>query len=147
MHSNPDQVTVREADWLGDQAAIRAVRHAVFVIEQGIPAALEWDGIDPDCRHVLGCAGDGEPVATGRLMPDGQIGRMAVLPEWRRLGVGRMLLSRLLELAGSRGLRHVRLHAQLAVAGYYRRAGFQESGVPFALAGIAHIRMTRSLDQ
>jgi len=143
VYADPEPVTVREADWHRDQAAIRGVRHAVFVIEQGIPAALEWDGLDPDCRHVLGCTGNCRPVATGRLMPDGRIGRMAVLPAWRRQGVGRALLVRLLQLAGSRGLLNVRLHAQIVVAGFYRRQGFQECGVPFELAGIVHVEMTR----
>jgi len=140
-------VTIRVADWHRDQAVIRSVRHSVFVIEQGIPAALEWDGTDPDCRHVLACARNGVAVATGRLMPDGRIGRMAVLSAWRRRGVGRAVLARLLQLAGSRGLRNVHLHAQIAVAGFYRREGFQEIGAPFEVAGIAHVEMTRPLDR
>lgn len=141
-----DVFSVCEADWRNDQAAIRSVRHAVFVIEQGIPAALEWDGLDADCRHIIARSARGEAVATGRLAPDGRIGRMAVLPAWRRRGVGHALLAQLLQLAGSRGLGFVYLHAQLASAGFYQREGFQQSGVPFELAGIAHVNMRRTLD-
>ncbi|MGB5474784.1 MAG: GNAT family N-acetyltransferase [Gammaproteobacteria bacterium] len=144
--SATDRFTVREADWCHDQAAIRAVRDAVFIVEQGIPAALEWDDLDADCRHVLASNDAGDPVATGRLTPEGRIGRMAVLPAWRGCGIGRALLARLLQLAGSRGLTDVCLHAQHAAAGFYRRAGFRESGAPFALAGIVHVKMTRSID-
>jgi predicted GNAT family N-acyltransferase len=121
------------------------VRYAVFVIEQGIPEALEWDGLDADCRHILARSDSGEPVATGRLTPEGRIGRMAVLPAWRRQGVGRALLAQLLQLAASRGLADVALHAQRDAAGFYRREGFQESGDPFESAGIVHVRMTRSI--
>lgn len=137
------RVIVRAADWLDEQDAIRAVRHAVFVTEQGIPAALEWDGLDADCVHVLACTPDGQAVATGRLAPEGRIGRMAVLPAWRRQGVGRAVLACLLRLAASRGLSDVFLHAQRDAADFYSRAGFRESGAPFATAGIEHVRMTR----
>lgn len=140
-------VTVREADWHSDQAAIRAVRHAVFVVEQKIPAALEWDGQDPGCRHVLASSAAGEAVATGRLSPDGRIGRMAVMPAWRGHGVGRAVLRRLLQLAGARGLPRVYLHAQLAVAGFYRREGFRANGTPFEAAGIPHLAMSRPLNR
>lgn len=137
---------MRTADWRVDQAAIRAIRHAVFVVEQGIPAELEWDGLDPDCRHVLACTASGTAVATGRLTAEGRIGRMAVLPPWRHRGVGRALLVQLMRLAGSRGLSAVFLHAQRDAAGFYRRAGFQESGAPFEVAGIDHVKMTRPVD-
>jgi len=147
VHTDPNLFCVREADWQRDQAAIRSVRHAVFVIEQAIPAALEWDGLDRDCRHVLACRDAGGPVATGRLMPDGRIGRMAVLPAWRRRGIGRAMLALLLQLAASRGLPNAYLHAQRAVAGFYRREGFQESGAPFEAAGIVHVEMTRPLNR
>ena len=146
MCSGPGLIVVRAADWQRDQDAIEFVRHAVFVIEQGIPASLEWDGLDPGCRHVLACNAAGEPVATGRLGPDGRVGRMAVLPAWRRRGVGRAVLAHLLQQAGSRGLSGVYLHAQLAVADFYRREGFQESGAPFETAGIVHVKMTRPLN-
>lgn len=136
-------VTVRTADWACDQEAIRAVRQAVFVVEQGIPATLEWDGTDGSCVHVLACTPAGLAVATGRLAPEGRIGRMAVLPAWRCQGVGRAVLACLLRLAASRGLSDVFLHAQRDAAGFYSRQGFRQNGAPFVVAGIEHVRMTR----
>jgi predicted GNAT family N-acyltransferase len=130
-----------DADWSRDQSGIRAVRHAVFVEEQGIPESLEWDGRDADCRHVLALAGDAEVIATGRLMGDGRIGRMAVLRTWRGCGVGRALLERLLLQALQGGLRRVYVHAQLEVAGFYSRAGFRLAGQPFVTADIVHVEM------
>ena len=134
---------VVDAAWDQDEAAIRSVRRQVFVEEQGIPDNLEWDGRDADCFHVLALAGADEVVATGRLLADGRIGRMAVLPEWRGRGVGSALLDRLQRCAQDRGLRRVYVHAQLEVAGFYSRAGFQAVGQPFTVAAIPHIEMTK----
>lgn len=144
--SMPQAYRIVAADWCRDQSGIRAVRHAVFVEEQAIPESLEWDGRDGDCRHVLALAGDAAIVATGRLLADGRIGRMAVLRAWRGCGVGRALLERLQQLAFQDGLRHVYVHAQLEVAGFYNLAGFQVSGQPFITADITHVVMTKDLD-
>jgi len=144
--SSAQACRIVDADWSRDQSGIRAVRHAVFVEEQGIPGSLEWDGRDGDCRHVLALTGDAEVIATGRLMADGRIGRMAVLRVWRGCGVGRALLERLQQLALQGGLRQVYVHAQLEVAGFYSRAGFRITGRPFVVADIVHVEMTKVLD-
>ncbi len=136
---------VVEADWARDAAVIRSIRRRVFVEEQGIPEILEWDGLDTDCRHVLALAGPAEVVATGRLLADGRIGRMAVLCEWRGRGVGSALLDRLQRSALDSGLQRVYVHARLEVAGFYSRAGFQAVGQPFAAADIPHIEMLKVL--
>ena len=143
--SSAQAYRIVDADWSRDQSGIRAVRHAVFVEEQGIPESLEWDGRDADCRHVLALAGDAEVIATGRLMDDGRIGRMAVLRTWRGCGVGRALLERLLLQALQGGLRRVYVHAQLEVAGFYSRAGFRLAGQPFVTADIVHVEMEKVL--
>jgi len=143
--SSAQAYRIVDADWSRDQSGIRAVRHAVFVEEQGIPESLEWDGRDADCRHVLALAGDAEVIATGRLMGDGRIGRMAVLRTWRGCGVGRALLERLLLQALQGGLRRVYVHAQLEVAGFYSRAGFRLAGQPFVTADIVHVEMEKVL--
>jgi len=137
--------TVTSVDWQHDADAIRSVRHAVFIEEQGIPAALEWDGLDAAASHVLGFDCAGNAIATGRLLADGRIGRMAVLPAWRGRGVGRRVLSCLLELATTRGCKRVYLHAQQDVAGFYRGTGFSAHGQPFREAGIMHVAMRRDL--
>jgi predicted GNAT family N-acyltransferase len=93
---------------------------------------------------VLASDGDGSPIGTGRLLPDGHIGRMAVLADWRGKGVGRALLERLLEEAAGLGMRRLALHAQTQAAGFYRRFGFVEEGPEFMEAGIPHRTMVRS---
>lgn len=134
---------IAPADWPGDEAAIRAIRDAVFVRELGIPADLEWDGLDPDCAHMLAYDMAGNPIGTARMQADGHIGRMAVLPEWRGRGVGGALLLMLIDLAAAHGLDEVVLDAQRSAAGFYHRHGFIAVGDEFEAAGIPHIHMSR----
>jgi len=72
---------------------LRNVRETVFMHEQGVSAELEWDGLDEGCQHALTWSENGEPIGCGRLTPDGHIGRMAVLREWRGMKVGTALLN------------------------------------------------------
>ena len=139
------EYAVEEGDWptLGPLAG--PVREQVFVLEQNVPLAMEYDEADAASRHVLARGPAGEAIGTGRLLPDGHVGRIAVLAEWRGKGVGRALMSRLLEAAGQAGHRQVTLNAQLSAAGFYRRFGFAEAGDEFIEAGIAHVTMTRGL--
>ena len=133
--------SVRLCSW--DDARLEAgrIRELVFVREQGVPKELEWDEQDPRCDHALAHAKDGRAVGTGRLLPDGHIGRMAVLKEWRGKGVGALLLQALMEQARLRGHARVRLNAQAYAAGFYRRYGFEVSGAEFMEAGIPHVAM------
>lgn len=139
--------TVRRADWERDRESLRCVRTAVFVDEQRVPPVLEWDGLDDDCLHVLAEDHRGAPIGTGRLMPDGHIGRMAVLAAWRRHGVGGAILHELLRCAVGRGLSEVVLNAQTHAMGFYARHGFSAEGAAFFDAGIEHKRMRRALVQ
>lgn len=138
--------TVRSAVWASDEAAIFAVRRSVFVDEQHVDPKLEWDGRDAGCFHVLACDTAGRVIGTGRLLQDGHIGRMAVLPDWRRRGVGGDLLSALIEEARRRNLTAVHLNAQLHATGFYRRAGFRIAGREFMEAGILHCAMRMQLE-
>ena len=127
-----------------DLPCIHEVRRQVFIVEQGIPAHLEWDGQDTACHHVLATDPEQTAIGTGRLDLRGRIGRMAVLPSWRSHGVGRDLLDALLALARTQGHREVVVHAQCAVAGFYRKAGFRDQGQPFSEAGIEHLKMVKT---
>lgn len=138
--------TVRIADWAADEGALRGIRHDVFVVEQRVPAELEWDGIDADCRHAIAEDDGGHAIGCGRLLSDGHIGRMAVRPEWRGHGVGAALLERLVALARELGFRRVVLNAQTHPAGFYARHGFVAAGPEFDEAGIPHRAMERVLD-
>src|SRR6266481_9653749 len=104
----------------------RPVREEVFVAEQKVPLELEWDEWDERSDHAVARDAKGQAIGTARLLPDGRIGRMAVLGEWRRRGVGSALLEALLERARKRAIRRITLHAQTHAAAFYRRFGFNE---------------------
>lgn len=139
---------VEVCSWLNaaDRDALQAVRETVFVLEQHVPPELERDDEDPRSVHVLARASDGTPVGTGRITPDGRIGRMAVLHDWRGRGVGTILLTRLLDEARARRLAAVVLHAQHSAIPFYARHGFAAEGAEFEEAGITHVVMRRALD-
>ena len=137
---------VVEADWLVRSADLMAVRNAVFVDEQGVSPTLESDGRDADASHFLATDEAGNPIGTARLLADGQIGRIAVLPEFRRRGIGRRLLNLAMDSARLRGDRRVWLHAQIEARDLYLEAGFRVTGERFMEAGIPHIAMERDLE-
>lgn len=126
---------------------LRSVRETVFVREQGVPLELEWDGLDPLCRHVIARDAEGRPIGTGRLTPEHRIGRMAVLADWRGRGVGDALLLALIDEARRLGWREVSLHAQVSAIGFYARHGFLPCDARFVEAGIDHQSMRRLLDK
>jgi len=123
----------------------RPVREQVFVTEQKVPLELEWDEWDERSDHAVARDTSGQAIGTARLLPDGRIGRMAVLREWRRRGVGAALMEALLQRAREQSLSRVTLHAQTHAAGFYRRFGFSERGGEFWEAGIPHVEMTLEL--
>ena len=135
-------VRVFEADWHAYTAVLGSIRHKVFVAEQGVTEAQEWDGHDDESRHFLACDADGRPIGTARLMPSGQIGRMAVLKDWRNQGIGGKLLAAAVATARRNGHPRIFLHAQTHATGFYERAGFRASGDTFMEADIEHRAMT-----
>jgi predicted GNAT family N-acyltransferase len=142
-------VDVRLGGWqaLGPEA--QAIRSAVFIDEQRIPAEMEWDAADAGCVHAVAYNRFGRALATGRLLEHvpgtAKIGRMAVLPALRGSGIGRALLEALMAHARQRGEREVLLHAQAGAEAFYQRLGFQPRGPRFEEAGIVHVEMLRVL--
>ena len=151
-------VVVRRAAAQADRLASWRLRELVFIGEQGISEEVERDGLDDLAWHLV--AWDGEmAVGTARILgldaehrlvrPEqaavAKIGRMAVLPIKRRLGIGRQLLAAALELARHHGIARAELSAQEHVVPFYERAGFRTEGKRYEEAGIPHRRMSRPL--
>lgn len=133
-------------------AEVHAIRHEVFVVEQEVPAELEWDGKDDGAVHVLAPG-----AGTGRLLlgadaaaknggdPDiAVLGRLAVLKPARGTGLGALLVRALEDEAAGLGLAGVHLEAQVHAIGFYTRLGYTASGPEFQDAGIAHRAMRRT---
>ena len=136
---------IEQVSWAVAAERLSAVRIEVFVREQGVPLELECDALDESCVHVLATDSDGGAIGTGRLLPDGHIGRMAVLEAWRGSGVGRAILGELLAVARARGHAAAVLNAQTHACGFYRRAGFEVTSGEFMDAGIPHVEMRLEL--
>jgi len=121
------------------------IRNTVFGVEQNVPPEIDWDGKDEKCLHALVLGEKGEGVATGRLAPEGKIGRLAVLRSHRGKGAGTGMLRALVEAARGWGLRQVFLHAQKQALGFYEKEGFRVRGESFHEAEIEHCYMYRHL--
>ncbi len=135
---------IRNGAWSELRAGAAEVRRKVFIEEQKVPVELEWDEHDESSHHVLVSGPEGLPIATGRLLPDGHVGRFAVIPTWRGKGVGRAVMDHLLDAARSRGMTTLALHAQTYAEGFYRNFGFRPEGDVFMEAGIPHRLMIRA---
>ena len=134
-------LNIRQGSWseLGDAAG--EIRRSVFIDEQQVPIEEEWDGRDPECRHFLALDATGRALGTARLLPDGHIGRVAVLQESRGRGAGLALMQAAIDAARQRGDAQVMLAAQIQALAFYERLGFIAEGETFMEAGIPHRNM------
>ena len=130
-------------NWLENKSALSFVRRKVFIEEQQVPEDMEWDEFDEISHHVIALDDDNQAIACGRLKPDGQIGRMAVINEWRNRGVGSAILGKLIEEAAMMGLDELYLHAQVSAIPFYTRHGFHIASEEFMEAGIPHRTMKK----
>ena len=141
-----DKFHIRKTDWQHDAKTLSRIRQTVFVEEQQVPLALELDSEDPTATHFLALTADAEAVGTARLLDDGHVGRMAVLPAFRHQSVGSLLLQAVIREAYVQKLDELFLHAQTSAIGFYEKYGFICEGDEFIDAGIAHRKMTLRLE-
>jgi predicted GNAT family N-acyltransferase len=137
-------VRIELMTWEDARAHAAPIRLAVFVDEQSVPPELEMDEMDAHCLHAL-AFDDTRAIGTARLLPDGHIGRMAVLKQFRGKGVGGALLAKLMGAAKARGDREVLLSAQVHAVPFYEAFGFEVFGEVYDEAGIPHRNMQRDL--
>jgi len=114
--------------WEQAQPTAGPLRFAIFVGEQNVPSGIELDDQDANCVHAVAFDVDNKAIGTGRLLPDGTIGRMAVVKEWRRRGIGVEILTALIDEARKRGHTEAVISAQLQAAEFYREQGFVADG-------------------
>ena len=137
--------TVREIAWADAETSLAAIRRQVFVVEQHVPEALEWDCLDDDAIHLLATADDSTAIGCARILAQGRIGRMAVLETWRGRGVGHALLQAAIAACRARGWHDITLSAQTHALAFYARAGFVVCSDEYLDAGIAHRDMKLNL--
>jgi len=135
-----DEIIALAASWNEDRDELIQLRTRVFVEEQKVPSSLEMDGRDAESAHVKALIDD-VIIGTGRLLPNGFIGRMCVLREYRNRGIGTMMLKNLVQQAAERGHQNVSLNSQSYVIPFYQNFGFATDSEEFIEAGILHRRM------
>lgn len=135
-------IEINIADWSTQKEALAQIRKQVFIIEQNVPEELEWDEHDQSSKHYLATI-NGQAVATARLKPDGQLGRMAVLAPHRNQGIGSKLLEFILLDARKQNYQQLYLHAQLDAIAFYEKQNFIAQGDVFYEANIPHREMLK----
>jgi len=142
---------VRRVAGDGDLSDAHAVRRAVFIDEQDVPAEIEMDGKDGGATHfVASDVSAGTPVGVARVrFPDADTAkaeRVAVLPAHREEGLGTRLMDHLEAEARDSDCSRVKLNAQTDVEGFYRNLGYETvSDEVFYEADIPHVRMVKEL--
>ena len=137
-------ITAIICDYVSNTEDICAIRYEVFVDEQNVPVNLEIDGLDGKAKHALAFV-DGVPIGTGRILNDGHIGRVAVLKNYRGLGIGKLIMKELIKWAHDISLKKVWLSSQWHAHSFYLDLGFVCTGEIYKEAGIDHIKMYRTL--
>ena len=137
---------IKIVSWQQYSSELQALRNTVFIEEQKVERTEEFDGLDdlPTTLHFA--AFDGENlVGCARLLNTGKVGRMAVLAEYRKKGVGQGLLRETVTYALKNNVLNkdgdVYLHAQTQAKSFYEKSGFKAIGSVFQEAGIEHITM------
>jgi len=131
-------------DYESNIKEICAIRYNVFIEEQKVPEELEIDGLDDKAKHVLAFV-DSVQIGTGRILSDGHIGRVAVLKDYRGLGIGKLIMKDLIKWAQNMNLEKVWLSSQWHAHSFYLDLGFVCVGEIYIEAGIDHIKMYRTL--
>lgn len=127
-----------------------AIRTAIFVEEQGVSAEEEFDAYDAlgsEARHILLYV-DGVPAASSRLRiveNVAKLERICVMMDYRKHGLGRVLIEKLEQMALDQGLEKAKLHAQVQASGFYERLGYATASDVFMEDGIPHLLMTKQL--
>ena len=134
------KIIIKKANFKDDFSDIENIRQTVFIKEQKVPSELEWDELDKDSTHILAYY-DNVTVGTARLLPDGHIGRMAVLKGYRNRNIGQSMLKYLLEIAINDSDNKVMISAQEHAVDFYKKYGFIVVSDVYLDAGIPHFDM------
>jgi predicted GNAT family N-acyltransferase len=130
--------------WQQAEALAAPIRFAIFIRAKQAQG-IEVDDLDKDAVHAVAFDEADKAIGTARILPDGQIGRMAVVKDWRRRGVGGELLEALITEARKRGLSEVRLSAPLQALEFYRSQGFIADGKIREVDGVLQQAMRKPL--
>jgi predicted GNAT family N-acyltransferase len=137
-------ILVSKIEDVRDLDAAFTIREKVFVEEQNVPAADEYDQYEKIAHHYLATC-DGVPCGAARWRQTEKgikLERFAVLPEYRNREVGSHILHKVLQdVKAAHPGKEVYLHAQLPAVAFYARQGFEPVGELFSECDIEHYKM------
>jgi predicted GNAT family N-acyltransferase len=134
------KVSIEQVTWQGAENGLRAVRTLVFIDEQFVTPEFEWDEIDTDAVHLLATYED-QPIACLRIIEYQKIGRMAVIEQWRCMGIGAEMLQQAIAICRKQGSKYIKLSAQTHAIGFYKKAGFEQISDEYCDVDIPHVDM------
>jgi predicted GNAT family N-acyltransferase len=134
-----------QTTWNAHNKELSEIRRKVFINEQHVPEELEWDKDDETSIHFLALDQNNNPLACARIKPDGHIGRMAVLKEFRNKGIGSTILIAIVDMAKRNNIKKLYLHAQTSAITFYSKYEFTICSAEFMDAGIPHKTMERNI--
>ena len=135
------QYKIVSGTWQELQQHAEVIRRAVFIEEQNIAEADEWDDQDNISLHFIVFDAN-KAIATARLLQNNSIGRVAVLEEFRGLGIGKLLMLEIIAQAKQQQRKKLQLSAQQHAISFYENLGFKVEGDFYLDCGIPHINMT-----
>jgi predicted GNAT family N-acyltransferase len=145
MKPQLDKIKFSHVIWHDAESHLRAVRTPVFIIEQFVTPEFEWDELDASAVHLLATF-DGQPIACLRIIDYHKIGRMAVLKEYRKMGLGAALLQEAVSICKAHGSKNVYLSAQTHAIDFYKKVGFKVTSDEYTDVHIPHVDMQMVLD-
>jgi len=136
---------ILQVNWQDAENDLRIIRTKVFIEEQQVAPDFEWDEIDATAVHLLAIL-ENVPIACLRIIKHQKIGRMAVLKDYRAMGLGTVLLLEAIKICKKQGTKNIYLTAQTHAIGFYKRVGFKEISAVYQDANIPHVDMQLILD-
>lgn len=134
------QFTIRPGSWDELQNDAKLIREQVFIQEQQIAVADEWDAEDAVSVHFVIYDQD-QPIATARLLQNNSVGRVAVLKSHRGAGIGKLLMQQIIQQAKHQQREFLKLSSQVHAIQFYAGLGFKVEGEQYLDCGIPHIDM------
>ena len=139
-----NNLKVEIAKWIDDHTQLKNIREKVFIQEQKVTPELEWDGMDEKAIHFL-VFNDKAAIGCARaivIKDHMQLGRMAVLKEYRGQGIGSALIEKAMTIAKLNQLSAIYISAQCHAIDFYKKFGFEVTSDIYLDAEIPHRDMT-----
>jgi len=140
--------SISQVKWQQAAPLLKNIREKVFVCERRIPKRIEFDQGDRTAFHMLVCDDTNqEPIATGRITPQGEISRIAVIMGYRSEKIDKFIMQGLFQIARKLTLQEVFISSPLEKVDYFTKHGFYPIGSVYMEAGMPKQRMACDIIQ